>query len=78
MTETQQKLKRLKERLDRMRDDYNELCKAAFPVGTPVSYLHGDQLRFGRVVDVGYGHRIKIQGVTTAYWIDAYRLIETL
>jgi len=76
--EMQRKAKALYEQMREMRHEYNEVCKAAFPVGTMVSYAHGDQLRFGRVVDVGYGHRVKIEGVATAYWIETYKILDEL
>ena len=79
MTKAQRKVERLIEKMDRMRDEYNAACIAAFPVGTPVSYMHGERLRFGHVVDTGYGHRLKIEHASGASpWIDTYRIAEGL
>lgn len=79
MTPEQRKVKKMRERMNKMRDDYNEACKAAFPVGTEVSYAHGENLRHGHVVDVGYGHRMQIETPVGAKpWIDTYRFIDEL
>lgn len=79
MTRAQRKVKRLLEKMDRMRDEYNAACKEAFPVGTAVSYAHGERLRFGQVVDTGYGHRVKVEHASgAAPWIDTYRIIQEM
>lgn len=81
MTRSQRKLKRLYEKMAKMRDEYNAACIEAFPVGTEVAYAHGDALRFGHVVDTGYGHRLKIQSSVNpnaAPWIEAYRILDEL
>lgn len=79
MTPAQRKVKRLIQKMDRMRDEYNAACKEAFPVGTPVSYAHGQRLRFGHVVDVGYGHCLQVKHESgSTPWIDAYRIIQEL
>lgn len=79
MTKAQRKVKRLLDKMDKMRDEYNAACKEAFPVGTGVSYAHGERLRFGVVVDHGYGHRLKIEHASgAAPWIDTYRIIQEL
>jgi hypothetical protein len=79
MTPAQEKVKQLFDEMNKLRREYNEACKAAFPVGTEVSYVHGDRLRFGRVVDTGYGHRVKVESASgAAPWIDTYRIIEEL
>lgn len=79
MTKAQRKVKRLIAKMDRMRDEYNAACVEAFPVGTPVSYAHGERLRFGTVVDAGYGHRVKVEHASgAAPWIDTWRIIQEL
>jgi len=79
MTKAQRKVKRLLLKMDQMRDEYNAACKEAFPVGTPVSYAHGERLRFGVVVDISYGHSLKVEHASgAAPWIDTYRIVQEL
>ena len=79
MTRAQHKVKRLLDKMDKMRDEYNSACKTAFPIGTLVSYAHGERLRFGVVVDTGYGHRLKVEHASgSAPWIDTYRIVQEL
>jgi hypothetical protein len=79
VTKEQRKVKRLLKKMDDLRDQYNAACIAAFPVGTKVSYAHGDLLRCGRVVDTGHGHRLKVEHPSgAAPWIETARIIDEM
>lgn len=77
-SQAQRKAKRIKNKLDKLSEDFRLACIEAFPKGAEARYVHGDRLRFVSVVDHGYGTRIKVMGQETGreYWIDAYRLLE--
>jgi len=81
VTRAQRKALKLYRKMHELRDQYNAACLEAFPVGTEVSYAHGEALRYGTVIDAGYGHRLKIQSSINpdaAPWIDTYRILDEL
>lgn len=78
MTEAQRKAVDLYKKMRKVQAEYDEACKVAFPLGTEVRYAHGENIRHGIVEDHGYGHRIKIKGQATAFWIDTARVLSEL
>ena len=78
--ERKSKTQSLRQIMDRIRE-LRKLAAASlekqFPVGTEISYRHGDCVRHAEVIELyGFGLRIKVRGVTGAeYWIDANKCI---
>lgn len=48
-----------------------EAFRREYPVGSVVSYRHGDNIREVMIIRHGYGDRCQVEGATqTEYWID--------
>lgn len=75
-------VKEARQRLQAAAREYEAACLKAFPSGKIVSYRHGKQLRFARVIGHGGARensQLQVQGAgANTYWIHAYRAIEEL
>lgn len=76
MTNHAQAFLDLDEQIARLKRKREAAAIRAFPVGSTVSWEHGNHLRHGKVLGVS-DVRVRVQGKTTLtwYWIDGRRII---
>lgn len=64
-------------KIQRLKLEQIQAMKETWPVGTAISYMHGDQIRRAQVIGHNdYSPSIRVQGATNSiYWLDACRIL---